>query len=69
MKLASYISEEYSPMIKPPTITIIKKEEDIQDRNIIKIKLCCTPKNAAPEIYEFKMGTFESGSPKEILQI
>ena len=33
------------------------------------MKPCFTPKNSTSETYEFKVGTFESGSLEEILQL
>ena len=62
MKLASYISTEALPRINPTPIQNINKEEDIQDKNIVKIKLYCAPDNTAPETYEFNMGYFGYGS-------
>ena len=59
MKISTYLSYEAFPRIGPPPIPLIKKEEEIQDNNLVNIKLCCTKNNVALETYEFNMGTFE----------
>ena len=43
MKTASYLSTEAFPRIEHPPISLIKKEGKIQDKNITKVKLSCTP--------------------------
>ena len=69
MKLSSLLFYEALPSIYPPLIPRINKEEDIQDNNFVNIKLQCTPSNTASDTYEFKMGTFESGSMESILHL
>ena len=43
MKTASFLSTDSFPRIKHPPISRIKKEGEIQDNNITKVKLSCTP--------------------------
>ena len=43
MRTDSFLSMEAFPIIKHPTIYMIKMEGDIQDNNITKVKLSCTP--------------------------
>ena len=68
MKFANYLAEAF-PIIEPPTITLLKKGEEIKYKNLIKIKLCHNPINATSETYEFNMGTFKSSSPEEVIQL
>ena len=42
IKTASSLSTEAFPRIEIPTIPLIKKEGEIQDKNITKLKLSCT---------------------------
>ena len=69
VQITSYLSVKAFPWIKPPATPLINKEEDIEDKNLVIFKLCCTPKNTASDTYEFKMGTFKSGYPEEIIQL
>ena len=62
MKLASYISTEALLRINPTPTHKINKEEDIQNKDIVKIKLYCAPDKTSPETYEFNMGYFGYGS-------
>ena len=41
----------------------------MEDTNLVKIKIRCTPRNLSVETYKLKMGTFELESPEEILQL
>ena len=69
MKNVSFISSESFPSIEPPTIPLIKKEEDIQYNNLTTIKLRRTPNSATSGTYEFKMGILKLGSPEAILEL
>ena len=42
---------------------MIKKEVEIKDKNLIKIKLQQIPSSTTPDTYEFKMGAYKSGPP------
>ena len=44
---------------------MIKKEVEIKDKNLIKIKFCHSPISTTSETYEFKMVNLKSGLPKE----
>ena len=69
MKNVSFKSSDSFPSIEPPTIPLIKKEEDIQYNNLTKINLRRTPNSAASGTYEFKMGILKLGSPEAILEL
>ena len=43
MKIDPFLSTEDFPRIEHPPISLIKKEGDIQDKNITKLKLSCIP--------------------------
>ena len=43
MKNSSFLSKEAFPRIKHLPISLIKKEGEIQEKNITKVKLRCTP--------------------------
>ena len=43
MKTASFIFTEAFPRVEIPPIPLIKKKGEIQDKNITKLKLSCTP--------------------------
>ena len=55
--------------IQPWSIPMINKEEEIQDKNLIKIILRRSPNITESKIYKLKMGNFESGSPESILKL
>ena len=69
MNNASFISTDDLPRIEPPPTPLIKKEEEIQYRNIINMKLRRNRNSTASETYGLKMGDFESGSLDAILQL
>ena len=69
MTLTSYLSSESFRRVDTTPISLINREEWIQHKNLIDIKLFRTPFNAALETYEFKMGWFGLWSQEEIVQL
>ena len=62
-----FLSSESFPIIKPPSIPLIKKEKEIQYKNLVKINIRNAPTIPASKTYEINMGNFESGYPEYIL--
>ena len=58
MKTSFSISTEVNAIIETLPIPMIKKEVEIKDKNIIKIKLQHNTIRTTSETYEFKVGTF-----------
>ena len=69
MRTSLFPSNQVYAIIEPPPISMIKKDVDIKDENIIKIKLRRNPSSTTSEKYEFKVGTFNSSPQEEILQL
>ena len=64
-----FLSTNVYAINEPSSILMIKKEVEIKDKNLIKIKLRRNQISTTSEKYLFRVGNFESGSPEEILQL
>ena len=64
------LSAELQAWINPPPITLIKKEPDnVNEYDIIKIKILWNLSDANSETYELKIVTFEHDQPEEFLAL
>ena len=64
MNTSLFLSTNVYTSIEPPPISIIKKEVDIKDKHLIKIKIQCSPNRKTYETHELKMGNFEPALPE-----
>ena len=64
-----FLSTNVYAIIEILPIPTIKKDFDINDKNLIKINIRKSQSITTSDTYELKMGIFESGPPEEILQL
>ena len=63
-----WISEELQARIKPPPIPLVNKEpNEVNEYDIIRIKMRQNPSDANSETHELKIVNFEHGQPEELL--
>ena len=65
-----WLIAEVQAWIKPPPITLVKREPDeFNNYDIINIKMRRNPSDASSEMYELKIVTFDHKQPEELLQL
>ena len=65
-----WLSAEVQARIEPPLIPLIKKyPKEVNEYDIINIKMRQNPSDVASEIYELKIVTFKHVQPEEFLQL